>query len=102
MPVDTCPTRAALVYQAGIANVFAVDSFNLAAYGRNARRLYQGDFRGAEMFARGLGAAGVPVVSLHCNQAGDIAAATWSDDLSAAPFRESFHPVRVNVEAVGI
>jgi hypothetical protein len=85
--------RAMLVYQAGIANVFEVDCFNLNPAGRVAKRLMQGDFRGCECFARGLRAAGVIVTTVHCNMAGDIADQPWSDDLSAAPFDDRFHPV---------
>ena len=88
--------RAFLVYQAGIANVFAVESHNLADFGRDGRRIYQGDFRGAENFARGLGAAGVIVRTAACNQAGDIIAARWSEDLDAHPFSDSFRPVKAN------
>lgn len=91
---------AFLIYQAGIANVFEVACLNLADYGRDARRLYQGDFRGAEMFARGLGAAGVVVRTAHCNQAGDIIHATWSEGLDSAPFSESFSPVWANAQAM--
>lgn len=39
--------RFFLVYQAGIANVFEVKSLNLANYGRDAKRVYQADFRTA-------------------------------------------------------
>ena len=85
--------RAMLVYQAGIANVFAVTAFNLADFGRNARRLLQSDFRTCESFARGLAAAGTLVSSAHCNQAGDIAGSVWSEDLDGAPFSGKFHPV---------
>lgn len=85
--------RAVLVYQAGIANAFAVECFNVCDYGREARRLLQGDFRSCEMFARGLDAAGVLVTSMQCNMAGDIVAAKWNDELDAAPFSESFRPV---------
>ena len=86
-------TKAMLVYQAGIANVFAVDCFNLAPFGRNARRLVQSDFRTAESFSRGLAAAGIPVLSVQCNQAGDIAESVWSEDLEAAPFSDKQCPV---------
>ena len=89
--------RAVLVYQAGIANVFAVDSFNMSDYGRNAIRLCQNDFRTCEAFARGLGAAGVKVVSAHCNQVGDIEFSTWSEDLDSAPFSDNQRPVRCNL-----
>lgn len=89
--------KAALVYQAGIANVFSVECFNLASYGREATRLYQGDFRSAEMFAAGLGTAGVVVRSLACNQTGDVRFATWSDDLDSQPFSDAFRPQTWNV-----
>jgi hypothetical protein len=88
--------KAMLVYQAGIANVFTVQAFNLAPDGREARRVYQGDFRGAEQLARGMGIAGAIVRTAACNQAGDIVNATWSDDLDAQPFSDKFSPVRVN------
>lgn len=85
--------RAVLVYQGGIANVFAVEAFNMSDYGRDARRLLQHAFGPCEWFACGLAAAGVKVATAHCNQAGDIIHATWSEDLDAAPFSEQFHPV---------
>jgi hypothetical protein len=92
--------RAMLVYQGGIANVFAVDCFNLLAYGRNARRLHQGSFRTCETYVRGLGAAGTIVHTAACNQAGDIAEANWSEDLDAQPFSENFRPVELNTTGV--
>lgn len=85
--------RAVLVYQAGIANVFEVQSFNMADFGRDAKRLLQADFRSCEMFARGLDAAGVKVATAHCNMAGDITHQPWSVLLETAPFNEQFHPV---------
>jgi len=85
--------KAVLVYQVGIANVFAVESFNMADFGRDARRLLQADFRACENFARGLQAAGVKVANATCNQAGDIARARWSENLEDAPFSASFQPV---------
>lgn len=88
--------KAVLVYQAGIANVFAVDSFNMSDYGRNAKRLLQHAFSPCEYFARGLAAAGFTIRTAHCNQAGDIVNAQWSEDLDAAPFCESFHPITAN------
>ncbi len=71
--------RLFLVYQCGIANVFKVACFNLAAYGRDALRLYQGDYRGAMMFAQGAGAVGACIRTAHCEEAGDIAGAHWTD-----------------------
>ena len=85
--------RFALVYQAGIANIFQVDCFNLNSFGRNERRIFQGDFRGAECIAHGLGLAGAVVQSLACNKAGDIDKQDWTTDLEAQPFSEKFSPV---------
>lgn len=81
---------ATLVYQAGIANVFAVDALNMADYGRNARRLLQADFRSCAMFAKGLQAAGVTVRTLACNMSGDIALQPWTDNLDKQPWSEKF------------
>ena len=64
--------RAFLVYQSGIANVFRVTALNLADYGRDAVRLYQGDFNSAEKIAFGLGLNGTIIRTCACNQAGDI------------------------------
>jgi len=91
--VNTSP-KAVLVYQAGIANVFTVESFNLSDFGRNAERIMQADFRTCENFARGLAFAGYDVATAACNQAGDITHAHWSTDLDAQPFSKEFHPVR--------
>jgi hypothetical protein len=87
--------RAMLVYQGGIANVFAVSAFNLAPFGRHATRLYQGDFRHAENLAHGMGIAGATIRSAACNQAGDIIEATWTDDLESQPFHDKFIPVNM-------
>lgn len=82
--------KAFLVYQAGIANVFAVDCYNLAKTGRNARRLYQGAFSEAVHFARGLAAAGVGIKTAACNRAGDIVDELWSEDFDSQPFSDKF------------
>lgn len=78
-----------LVYQAGIANVFAVDCLNLNPYGRNARRLLQQAFSPCVWYARGLMAAGWTVKTVYCNRAGDITDAQWSEDENDCPFRDS-------------
>ncbi len=91
--------RVALVYQAGIANLFLVDSFNLDTAGRNARRIYQGDFRTAEAIAKGAGIAGAIVHSVSCNKAGDVANYGWCDDLENAPFSDHFCPVFFTIGA---
>ena len=90
--------RAVLVYQGGMANVFSVDCFNLALFGRHQKRLLQADFHTCEMFARGLGMAGVRVTSLYCNQAGDIAESNWKENLEDAPFHDKFKPVFYGVQ----
>lgn len=85
--------RFMLVYQGGITNLFRVESFNLSDFGRNAQRVFQGDFRTAQYMAHGAGLAGAVVMSVACNQAGDIRCAQWSDDLEAQPFSDQFAPV---------
>lgn len=82
-------TNAALVYQAGIANVFEVQSGNLSDFGRDAKRLLQSDFKTCAAFARGLAAAGVNVYTASCNKAGDIVQATWTMGLDDCPFHDS-------------
>lgn len=82
--------KAVLVYQAGIANVFRVDCFNLADVRRNAERLYQGSFRSAVTFAKGIQATGTEVKTSACNQAGDIRQALWSEDFNSQPFNDQF------------
>ena len=69
--------KAVLVYQGPIANVFAVETLNLAPYGRRARRLFQGSCGEAAAFARGLGAAGTVVRSARCERRGDISDQPW-------------------------
>lgn len=84
---------AALVYQAGIANVFDLNGMTLDPATRGARRIKLGDFRSCEMFAQGLKAAGVVVTTAACNRAGDIADAEWSVNLDEQPFSDKFRPV---------
>lgn len=84
-----------LVYQAGIANLFEVDCFNLASYGRSAKRIYQGDFKTAEAIAYGAGIAGGIVRTAACNMAGDISECTWTTNLEEQPFSEKFRPVNM-------
>ena len=74
------------MYQGGIANIFMVDCFNMSNYGRNAKRVYQGDFASAFSVAFGLGLAGFVVRTAVCNEAGDITRRKWSDDLQNSPF----------------
>lgn len=84
-------THAKLVYQGGIANVFATKRFACAS---KRERLIQSDFNTCESFARGLQSAGVRVESMYCNQAGDILEFdAWDSRLDDAPFSNSFRPV---------
>lgn len=89
--------RAVLVYQGGIANVFEVDCFNVKAFGREAKRLMQNDFRSCETFAYGLAVAGVMVATMACNMAGDIIKQDWSESLDEQPFSKNFRPVFAGV-----
>jgi len=80
--------KIALVYQAGIANVFEVTNFGYEIAQRgDTRRLLQSDFHSCEYFARGMKAAGANVRSYGCNKAGDITNNEWSDN--RGPFREA-------------
>jgi hypothetical protein len=84
---------AVVVYQAGIANVFRIQSM-LDLTGRE--RLLQGTFDQCEQFARGLACAGVIVRSMYCNVAGDCAERVWNWlDAMDAPFKDARHPVCV-------
>lgn len=89
--------RIVLVYQNGIANVFEVHCFNMAAYGREARRLLQADFRTCESFARGMGEAGCLVATAGCAELGDITHSRWTTDLNSLPFCDKLYPVWVGV-----
>ncbi len=88
--------NAALVYQSGIANVFEVLNFTYTGQAREARRLYQGDFRGAALYATALGAAGVVVRTSSCNVAGDCAEASWTLGTEGTPFHEQAQYVNRN------
>ncbi len=88
--------RAFLVYQAGTANVFDVDSFNLADSNRNAKRIFRGSFQGAIDFCQGLAAAGVGIKTAACNKDGDIRAQKWSDDVHKQPSRDNLLVFDVN------
>lgn len=82
----------ALVYQAGIANVFEVNSFNAAPNERKAKRLLQHAFHPCEWFTRGMMEAGATVRVFSCNRAGDIAHVPWAEGLEDCPFRDSAKP----------
>jgi hypothetical protein len=81
--------KYAVVYQAGIANIFQVDCFNACAYGRNAKRILQHSFVAIEWFARGLMQAGAKVGMFSCNKAGDISEMKWTIGLEDCPFRSN-------------
>ena len=73
--------RYVLVYQCGIANVFRVDSWNMADYGRVAERVLQGAYTTCIAFSRGLAEAGALVATAHCDLAGDIAGSHWTEGM---------------------
>lgn len=77
--------RFALVYQAGIANVFELTEDTVS-------RILQHAFAACEWFCHGLIAAGETVEVYSCNRAGDIAAADWTRGLSDCPFRDAARP----------
>ena len=87
--------RIAVVYQAGIANVFRVEEFLVDAAGgrRGAVRLLQGAFQSCEWFARGMLTAGCEVRSFACNRAGDVSGEVWSLNVEDAPFYKAMCPV---------
>ena len=76
---------AALVYQCGIANVFALNT-------RGGRyRLMQADFAACEHYARGLRDAGAQLIVFHCDEPGDISQRTW-ERYAGIMFAEAKHP----------
>jgi len=97
--------KFALVYQCGIADVFAVDEHLLCAKGRNgklrnARREVQSDFRSCEVFCQGLIRGGAVVLVASCNRAGDISDCTWTSGLDDCPFRDEARPVFTKSEKI--
>lgn len=68
-------THATVVYQGGLANVFATKRFDSAP---KRERLIQGSFGQCENFALGLKAAGVSIEYKKCNHAGDIIDSDWN------------------------
>ena len=90
------PTKVMLVYQGGIANVFAVDSFNMKDFEREAKRLLQADFQTCITFARGMGAAGCVVRTAACNTCGDITHTHWTERLAYQPFANKLVNVKIN------
>ena len=88
--------KVVLVYQGGIANVFEVDSFNMAPYGRNARRLLQHAYQPCQWYTQGLAESGAVIVrTAACNMAGDITDAVWTEDLDSQPFSDKLVEVRI-------
>ena len=92
--------RAVLVYQAGIANVFRVEAFNMADYGREAHLMIQADFHTCEVYARALARCGTVVRSAWCNMAGSIAGQPWKEvairSSGEGPFNDKWRPVISN------
>ena len=88
--MQSSPPKIALVYQAGLANVFRVDNFSTAPESRGTvKRLLQHAFSPCVWYARGLRAAGATVEVFAANYAGDIAAHDWDTRIDEAPFCDS-------------
>lgn len=85
----------ALVYQGGIANVFRCDWNPRTSnpFERGAVRLLQGTFEECYWYCRGISQAGHSVVTMACDQAGDITNAEWTTDLENQPFAERLRKV---------
>ena len=82
--------KIALVYQAGIANVFEVSAFLTHPIGRETKRIHQASFGDCGTFVKGLLYAGYAVRTYACNQAGDITDSIWSTNLDEQPFSDQF------------
>lgn len=85
--------KAILVYQGGLANVFAVTGFD-NNNSRDAVRLCQGTFNQCLWYATALGRAGTIVRTMGCNVAGDCSDCVWTKDPSSLPFSDklvNFH-----------
>lgn len=81
-------TKLALVYQAGIGNVFDVAHLSADPGTRGRTKLVQcGDFRTCSQFAKGAAYAGAAVRTYSCNRAGQIHEETWTPGLDDCPFR---------------
>jgi len=85
--------KLALVYQAGIANVFEVERHSTYATrrGKTTRKL-QHAFKVCEWYARGARDAGAILRVYSCNVAGDCASVPWTQGTAATPFRDEAHP----------
>jgi hypothetical protein len=70
-----------LLYQVGIANVFRVPALDRDAIEQGPARVYQSDYRSAEVFCAGLIESGASVKVQHCDLAGDalLHVAKWAD-----------------------
>lgn len=77
-------TKLVLVYQAGIANVFQIQSDG------KFKRVLQASFIECEWFMRGAQHAGADVDVAGCNRAGDIIDAAWTRNLESLPFHDKF------------
>ena len=85
-----------LVYQSGIANVFEVKAFNLANYGRDAKRLLQHSYHSCRMFCEGMATCGAIIRTAACNMGGDIINEHWTEDLEGQPFADKLVDIRRN------
>lgn len=92
--------HAVLVYQKGIANMFAVGEFGVTAKDRNyTKRLVKGDIRRCEAFALGMVASGTAVITMLCDEYGDISEREWHtlETTYSSAFAIDYHPVSGNL-----
>lgn len=94
--MGTEKTKIALVYQAGLANVFKVSCFNAAPFGRDALRVLQADFRTCVVYARACEDMGAEGATFACNMAGDIQNQPWTTPLAECPFADQVRVVGIN------
>ena len=89
----------ALVYQAGVANIFEMSPWEESETDHNLdnsvscdkKRVLQHSFIACEWYCRGLRQAGKTVRVYWCNEAGDIQNSVWwHDNFCNAPFNDKF------------
>ncbi len=77
--------KLAIVYQAGLANVFEVTNFKKPF---RMRRVLQGSFAECERFCQGAEYMGAEIKAFSRNVAGDVSLHAWKEGIEDCPFRE--------------
>jgi hypothetical protein len=91
------PMKIMLVYlPEQVACVFKVDTFNLRDRDRNAKRLYEGDWKTAAALARAFRDAGAGVETVGSgNPWAKYKDSRWTDELHELPFYNEIELVHV-------